>query len=388
MKTLVKTPASHESFQSASNGKGHEGNTIHETSTIVIGAGQAGLSVGYHLAKRGLSFVILDAGHRVGDPWRHRWDSLRLFSPAAYNGLDGMRFPAHPHYFPTKDEMANYLEDYAKKFNLPVRLGMRVDRLARQNGRFIVTAGNHRFEADNVVVAMASYQRPKVPLFAGELDPEIVQMHSVDYKNPSQLRAGGVLLVGAGNSGSEIAMELSRSHRVWMSGRDTGHIPFRIHTMAARFLFIPVVLRFIFHRVLTIKTFIGRMARRKMLHLGGPLVRVKPVDLRAAGVQRVPRVAGVRDGKPVLEDGRVMDVSNVIWCTGFDPGFSWIDLPVHGEHEPRHKGGIVESEPGLYFVGLHFLYAMSSTMIQGAGRDAKRIVKAIQVRMRKMVVKH
>lgn len=383
MKTQLKTP-NVEFAEPSTNGTGYKDKTHHETSTIVIGAGQAGLSVGYHLAKRGLSFAILDAGERIGDAWRHRWDSLRLFTPAAYDGLHGMPFPAPPHYFPTKDEMADYLETYAKKFDLPVRLGMRVDRLTKENGRFVVTAGRHRFEADNVVVAMATFQQPKIPDFAGELDPEIVRMHSADYRNPSQLRAGDVLLVGAGNSGSEIAMELSRTHRVWMSGRDTGHVPFRIQTRAARYLFMPIVLKFVFHRILTINTFIGRADRRKKLNVGGPLIRVKPKDLIAAGVKRAPRMTGIHDGKPVLEDGRVLDVSNVIWCTGFHPGFSWIYLPVHGEVEPKHKGGIVESEPGLYFVGLHFLYAMSSTMIQGVGRDAERIVKAISTRVKRM----
>lgn len=385
MKTQLKTPKV-EFAEPTTNGTGYKDKTHFETSTIVIGAGQAGLSVGYHLAKRGLSFIILDAGERIGDAWRHRWDSLRLFTPAAYDGLHGMPFPAPPHYFPTKDEMADYLEAYAKKFDLPVRLGMRVDSLTRENGRFVVTAGRHRFEADNVVVAMATFQQPKIPDFAGELDPEIVQMHSADYRNPSQLRAGDVLLVGAGNSGSEIAMELSHTHRVWMSGRDTGHVPFRIQTRAARYLFMPIVLKLVFHRILTINTFIGRADRRKKLNVGGPLIRVKPKDLIAAGVKRAPRMTGIHDGKPVLEDGRVLDVSNVIWCTGFHPGFSWIDLPVHGEVEPKHKGGIVESEPGLYFVGLHFLYAMSSTMIQGVGRDAARIVKAISTRVKRMSV--
>ncbi|HEX7014816.1 MAG TPA: NAD(P)-binding domain-containing protein [Cyclobacteriaceae bacterium] len=383
MKTQVKTP-NVEFAQPTSNGTGYKDTAPYEISTIVIGAGQAGLSVGYHLSRLGLPFVILDAGERIGDAWRHRWDSLRLFTPAAYDGLHGMPFPAPPHYFPTKDEMADYLETYAKKFDLPVRLGMRVDRLTKENGRFVVTAGNHRFEADNVVVAMSSYQQPKIPDFAGELDPEIVQMHSADYRNPSQLRAGDVLLVGAGNSGSEIAMELSRTHRVWMSGRDTGHVPFRIQTRAARYLFMPIVLKFVFHRILTINTFIGRADRRKKLNVGGPLIRVKPKDLIAAGVKRAPRMTGIHDGKPVLENGRVLDVSNVIWCTGFHPGFSWINLPIHGEVEPKHKGGIVESEPGLYFVGLHFLYAMSSTMVQGVGRDAKRIAKAIWARIGRM----
>ena len=354
---------------------------LHQTQrydTVVVGAGQAGLSVGYHLAKRGQRFVILEANDRVGDSWRTRWDSLRLFTPARYDGLDGLPFPASRDAFPTKDEMADYLESYATRFELPVETGVRVEELSRNGGdRFMLTAGNRRFEADNVVVAMANYQRPHVPDFARELDPSIVQMHSSEYRRPSQLGDGDVLIVGAGNSGSEIALELARSRRVWMSGRDTGHVPFRIDSLAARLLLVRFVLRIVFHRILTVRTPMGRKARPKVLAAGGPLVRVKPSDLAAAGVERVPRTAGTRDGHPVLDDGRVLDVGNVIWCTGFDPDYSWVDLDVLGEAEPQHERGVATSEPGLYFVGLEFLYAMSSIMVHGVGRDARRVVDEI-----------
>ena len=349
--------------------------------TVVIGAGQAGLATGYHLSRRGLPFVILDANERVGDQWRRRWDSLRLFTPAGYDGIPGLPFPERRHVFPTKDEMGDYLESYARHFHLPVRNGVRVDRLWREDERFLISTGERRIEAENVVVAMANYQQPKVPPFASELDPSIVQFHSIDYRSPSQLKEGPVLLVGAGNSGSEIAMELSRSHPVWMSGRDTGHIPFRIDSFLARKILVRLVLRGLFYRVFTTSTPIGRKVRPKVLHGGGPLIRVKPRDLQAAGVQRVPRTVGVSDGKPVLEDGRVLDVANVIWCTGFHPGFSWIDIPVFGEHEPVHRRGVVESAPGLYFVGLDFLYAFSSTMIHGVGRDADYVVKELAGRV-------
>jgi putative flavoprotein involved in K+ transport len=349
--------------------------------TVVVGGGQAGLSVGYHLSRHGVPFVILDASARVGDTWRRRWDSLRLFTPAQHAGLDGMPFPAAPFSFPTKDEMADYLEAYARRFALPVRSGVRVDRLSRLGDKFIVVAGDKRFEATNVVVAMANYQRPRRPPFAGDLHPDIVQLHSFEYRNAAQLRPGDVLVVGAGNSGAEIAFEAVKSHRTWLAGRETGHVPFRIDGLPARLDLRRLVLRVIFHRVLSIATPLGRKVRPKVLHRAAPLIRIKPKGLIAAGVNRVPKVVGVRSGLPLLEDGRVLDVANVVWCTGFDPGYSWIDLPVFDpDGLPQHEAGVVATEPGLYFVGLHFLYAFSSEMIHGVGRDAARIAGVVAAR--------
>jgi putative flavoprotein involved in K+ transport len=345
--------------------------------TIVIGGGQAGLSVGYHLSQLGRGFVILDAGERVGDAWRYRWDSLRLFTPAKFDGLDGMPFPAPANSFPTKDDVADYLESYADRFALPVRSGVRVDALTHDGSRFVVRAGHRRYTADNVVVAMSNYQQPRIPEYAAQLDPGIVQLHSHEYRNPDQLRPGGVLVVGAGNSGAEIGIELARTHPTYLSGRDTGHIPFRIDGTASRWVLARLVLRGVFHRVLTVATPIGRKVRGKVLGIGGPLIRLKPRDLTDAGIQRVARLAGVRDGLPRLADGRVPDVANIVWCTGYRPGFSWIRLPVLEGEEPRHDRGLVPDLPGLYFVGLHFLYALSSVMIHGVGRDARRIASAI-----------
>lgn len=357
--------------------------TVERIDTVVVGGGQAGLSVGYHLKKRGIQFVILDASSRIGDAWRNRWDSLRVFTPARFSSLDGMPFPADPHSFPSKDAMGDYLEMYARRFQLPVRCGVRVERLSRLGDRFLVVAGNQQIEADNVVVAMANYQRPRIPAFASELHSRIVQIHSIDYRNPSQLQPGRVLIVGAGNSGAEIALDVVRGHETWLSGRDTGHVPFRIDGLLARLLMIRLVLRVVFHRILTVRTPMGRKARARARHVGGTLVRTKPRDLVAAGIKRVPRVARVENGLPVLEDGRVVDVANVVWCTGFHPGFSWIDLPVFGpDGEPQHDSGEVANEPGLFFVGLHFLHAMSSVMIHGVGRDAARIADRISATRR------
>jgi putative flavoprotein involved in K+ transport len=352
---------------------------------IVIGGGQAGLSVGYHLKRRGLRFVILDAQARIGDVWRKRWDSLRLFSPARHDGLDGMRFPAPPTSCPTKDEMADYLEAYAAHFEVPVLTGVTVSRLSRAGELFVIEAGERRFEAAQVVVAMSDYQRPNIPAFARELDPGIVQLHSADYKNPAQLREGGVLLVGAGNSGAEIAMELAPRHRIWMSGRHPGHVPFRFDSFLAKHLLIRLVFRLVFHRLLSARTPIGRKARAQGHTAGVPLIRQKPKQLAAAGVTRAARTIGVRDGRPLLDDGRTMDVANVIWCTGFRGSFPWIDLPIFdGQGRPRHDSGVVTEVPGLYFVGLHFLYALSSSMIHGVGRDADRISEAVAARARSL----
>jgi putative flavoprotein involved in K+ transport len=347
--------------------------------TVVIGGGQAGLSVGHHLARRGRPFLILDANQRVGDAWRRRWDSLRLFTPARYNGLAGIPFPAPAHSFPTKDQVADYLEAYATQSRLPVRTGVRVDRLSRDNGRFVVAAGDRRWEADNVVVAMSTFQVPRVPAFAADLGPDVVQLHSAGYRNPSQLQEGGVLVVGAGNSGAEIAFEVASRHPTWLAGKESGHVPFRIEGAAARYVFQPLLFRVVGHRVLTVDTPIGRKLRPRLISHAAPLVRVKPKDLAAAGIQRVPRVVGVRDGHPLLADQRALEVANVIWCTGFGPDFSWIDLPIFGanQHEPRHHRGVVANQPGLYFVGLFFLYAMSSGFLPGVDRDAEHIVRAI-----------
>src|SRR5215216_4688174 len=344
--------------------------------TVIIGGGQAGLSVGYHLKMQGRPFVILDANERIGDAWRKRWDSLRLFTPARYDGLAGWSFPAPALSFPTKDEMADYLESYAARFDLPVRTGVKVDALSREGDRFVVASGNRLFEADHVVVATGSNQLPKVPSFANELHPSIVELHSSQYRNPSQLQEGAVLVVGAGNSGAVIAFEVSRTHSTYLSGKPSGQLPVRHGPAAARFFF-PVV-RFVGHHVLTLRTPIGRKVQPEFISHGAPLIRVKLKDLIAAGVEQVPRTVGIEDGRPVLKDGRVLDVSNVIWCTGFREEFPWIDLPIFGEdRRPLHERGVVVGEPGLYFVGLHFQYAATSDVLPGVGRDAEYIAKHI-----------
>ena len=345
--------------------------------TVIIGGGQAGLAVGYHLAKRDRPFVILEANQRVGESWRNRWDSLVLFTAAKLSGLPGWPFPAPAWSFPTKDEVAEYVEAYAARFELPVRTGVRVDRLARMGPRLVVASGDQTFEADHVVVATGGFQAPRIPEFASELDPSIMQLHSSQYRNPSQLCDGDVLVVGAGNSGADIALELSRSHRTWLSGRHPGSEPTRPGSAVDRA--VTPAFWYVISNVLSVNNRLGRKLRPRFINNADALVRVKPKDLATAGVVRVARTVRSRDGRPVLEDGAICaDVTNVIWCTGFRTDFGWIDLPIFdGDGQPEHERGIVAAEAGLYFVGLFFLTSLSSSLIGGVGRDAEHIADHI-----------
>jgi putative flavoprotein involved in K+ transport len=192
--------------------------------TVVIGGGQAGLAAAYHLSRRNRSHVVLDAGNRVGDAWRRRWDSLRLFTPAGISHLPGMAFPAPASHLPTKDEMADYLEAYADRFQLPVQLRSRVEAVTREDDQYVVHASDRRMQATNVIVAVGAYPVPRVPSFADQLDPRITQLHSAAYHNPGRLPEGPVLVVGVGNSGAEIAVEIARHRPTLLSGRDIGYI--------------------------------------------------------------------------------------------------------------------------------------------------------------------
>jgi len=356
--------------------------TPEKHNVIVIGAGQAGLSAGYFLKKRNIGFLILDANERVGDSWRNRWDSLKLFTPAKFSSLAGMPYPSDPNYFPTKDEMGDYLEYYARHFNLPVRNNVKIEGLSREGNRYCITSNDKHFEAEHVIIAMSNYQIPKTPNFTKDINPDIVQIHSFDYRHPSQLQDGAVLVVGAGNSGSELALEAARNnHEVWLSGRDTGHIPFNIEGTLAKLIMVRLVIRFLFHRILTTSTPIGKKIRPKVVSQGGPLIRNKPKDFVEYGIKRIPKILGVRDGLPVDENEQVIDVKNIIWCTGFYPAYSWIDIPIFKDREPIQDRGVVKNEPGLYFVGMHFLYSLSSAMIHGAERDAEYVTKTINSRI-------
>ena len=339
---------------------------------IVIGGGQAGLAIGYHLARQRRQFVILDAHPRIGDAWRQRWDSLRLFTPAKYDGLPGMPFPGDRLAFPTKDEQADYLRAYARQFALPVHTGVRADRLYRESGRFVVTAGVSRWEAAQVVVATGGCQVPAIPDVADRIGPSVRQLHSSSYRSPGQLDPGDVLVVGFGNSAAEIALEVSRTHRTWVAGSPGAEIPFRHGRVAARFA-LPVV-RFVGLHVLNQGNPIGRRVIPTLAAEATPLIRTKRRNLAAAGVQFLGRVTGATDGRPTVDEGRSLEVSTVIWCTGYQEDLGWIELPVFDDRgQVIHRRGVVESTPGLYLLGQEFLYSMASATLPGVGRDAKHL---------------
>jgi putative flavoprotein involved in K+ transport len=346
-----------------------------QVETLIVGGGQAGLAVGYHLAQQGGSFLILDENERTGDSWRKRWDSLQLFTPAYLNALPGLEFPGPRSHCPTKDEMADYLEAYAARFDLPVRRGLRVASVVKSTDRYVITAIDQRFEADNVVLATGGYQAAYVPDFAAELDPDIVQLHSSEYRTPSQLREGDVLVVGAANSGAEIALEASATHRTWLSGRHPGSEPTRPGSRLDS-IFTPPFWFFLY-RVARVSNPIGRQLRSQMRNRGLPLARVKPKDLAAAGVVRLPRTTAVIDGKPVMADGRTTDVANVVWCTGYRTMFDWVHLDAFDqEGQPVQDRGVAE-EPGLYFIGLFFQASAASSLVGGVARDAEYIARHI-----------
>jgi putative flavoprotein involved in K+ transport len=356
--------------------------TTQHVETLIIGAGQAGLATGYHLKQHHRNVLIVDAHDRVGDNWRSHWDSLRLFTPAKYDGLPGTPFPANPWAFPSKDEVADYLEAYALRNDLPVRLQTRVDLLERApGGGFTAHLGTEVLISDNVVVATGTRGRtPLVPEFAHALSPSIRQLHSTEYRRPSQLDDGPVLVVGASHSGCEIAYELAERLPVTLAGRYAGNEPLAPGSRWDRFSTPLVVLAA--NHVLTRRTPPGRkvMTYLRGPHHGAPTARIKRHHLEHRGVQwREQRVVGVSpDGRPLLADGTALDVTTVIWCTGFQHDFEWIDLPILDEQGwPREYRGVVDEAPGLFFCGLVFQYAFSSMVLPGVGRDAKYVADRI-----------
>lgn len=347
--------------------------------TIIVGGGQAGLATAHWLAETGREFLVIEASERIGTQWRERYDSLRLFTPGIANGLPGEPFPGPRFTFPSAGELADYLEAYAAPFAERILTGARVTAVdALDGGGFRVATSAGEYRADNVVIAIGSDAVPTVPEVAGQLDPGIRQMHSSRYRNPDQLLPGPVLVVGAGTSGADLALEAVRSgHETWLSGRHPGEIPGSERVRGPIFWFVS-------NYVLSLKNPIGRKARPKIRGGSAPLVRTKRADLDAAGIHRTQaRTVGAVDGKPQLDDGTVLDVANVLWCTGYRADYSFVPAATVGDDGfPLEHDGAAEGVPGLFFVGLVFQRTFASHLVGGVGKDAKLVAEMIGARSR------
>lgn len=334
---------------------------------VVVGAGAAGLAVAWQLRQRGRRFVILDAGARPGDSWRGRYDSLRLFTPARFCELPGLPMRVPPQAHPGKDEMADYLAHYAEQFDLPVRADslVRTHRFGRDGHR--LSGDDFTIGTDRLIVATGADRAPAVPDFARDLAPGLRQLHSSDYRRPADLPDGPVLVVGAGTAGADLALELSATREVWLAGDSTGHVPVGVSRSA-------LVRRLVYDRRVPAGG-LGRLVRHRLARRGGPLIWHTEDFLRRSGVRRVPRVSGVRDGRPHLADGRVAAVAAVVWCTGFRPGFEWMDARAVGpDGWPRHRHGVSVALPGLGYVGLRQQHTFGSGFLGAMAGDAAHVV--------------
>jgi putative flavoprotein involved in K+ transport len=338
---------------------------------IVIGGGQAGLAMGWHLARQGRDFLILDNAARVGDAWRTHWDSLRLFTPARYDALPGMEFPAEPDHLPGKDEVADYLERYAWVFGLPVRSGERVWAIRRAPGGrgFLVETSVCVYQAEQVVVATGPFQTPLIPGVGSALPREITQLHSSRYRNPSQLPDGPVLVVGGANSGVQIAAELAATRPTWLAvGEKLPRLP---TTLLGTSVF--TWLERIGAMDLSVDTKLGRRASTRDVLIGESPRRVA----RALGVKLTGRVTKPTQQGVRTADGAVIEPATVVWATGFRMDFSYVRLPVFDERErPIHLRGVT-AEPGLYFLGLPWQHTRGSALLGWVGRDAAHLAEQI-----------
>ena len=337
--------------------------------TIIIGAGQAGLATGRHLQQLGEDFVILDGNARVGDQWRSHWDSLRLYSPAKYDGLPGLEFPGDPDGYPTRDEVIAYLESYAEAFELPVGLSSDVKKLDRGgDGRFRLELGEESITAGQVVVATGPFQTPYVPKLAERLGREVFQLHAVRYRRPEGL-PWTVLVVGGGNTGFQIAKELAVTHRVVLSvGSSQKPLPQRV---LGRDLFWWLTKA----RLLEVNVE-SRLGRR--LSTRDTLIGSSPRELAEDyGVELKPRAVDAEGRTVRFEDESELEVDGVIWATGYRPDYSWIQLPVFDEAgRPRHRRGVTDV-PGLYFLGLTWQHTRGSALIGWVEDDAEFIAGQI-----------
>ena len=337
---------------------------------VVIGAGQAGLTMGQVLARRGRRFLILEAADSIGSAWRVRWDSLKLFTPRRYSGLPGLPFPGDPEGYPDRDEVIAYLEKYGEAFELPIELNSAVKKLTAGERGYILDVDGRTVTADHVVVATGPFQTPYVPEVASRLEPEVFQTHSTGYRKPSDVPDGTVLVVGGGNTGFQIAKELSATHDVRLSvGSRQTPLPQRL---LGRDLFWWLTKSRVLYT--TADSPLGRRMRHRETLIGS-----SPRELRRRyGVQLTPRVVDAAGRAVRFDDGSELEVDAVIWATGYRPDYSWIDVPVFdSDGRLQHRRGVTDA-PGLYFLGLTWQHTRGSALIGWVKGDSEFIAEQIE----------
>jgi putative flavoprotein involved in K+ transport len=337
---------------------------------VVVGAGQAGLAIGHFLAQQGRDFTILDAADEPAAAWRARWDSLRLFTSARYDALPGLAFPGDPDRYPTRDEVASYLTDYARAFDLPVELGSRVHRIGKSDGAYRVELDDRTYEAQQVVVATGPFQVPFVPAIAERLDTGVVQMHSTAYRSPESMPDGRLLVVGGGNTGFQIAEELSASREVHLS-IGTRQMPLPQRVLGRDFFW------YLDKTGLIRKTAASRIGRR-MRQREDTLIGSSPRGARRHGIQFHERAVDATGSTVSFSDGGKLDVGGIVWATGFRADHAWIDVEVFDETgRVVHERGVTSS-PGLYFLGLPWQHTRGSALLGWVKDDAEYLAQQIE----------
>ncbi|WP_299093595.1 NAD(P)-binding domain-containing protein [uncultured Metabacillus sp.] len=345
---------------------------VNRYNTIIVGAGQAGLAMGYYLRDMTNSFLLIESHARVGDSWRLRYDSLRLFTPRSHSALPGMSLPGDQNGYPTKDEVADYLEEYAKKFNLPVKLNTKITKVSKEEDNFhIITNSGEEFLTKNLIIATGPFQKPSIPDFSDKIPNDIFQIHSAHYKNPSQLKDGTTLVVGGGNSGMQIAAELSSTRDVYLSlGKKPKFLPYQVFNKSIFWWF----------SVLGISKLTVDSKPGQFLKKNDPIIGKEIIPLVKEGkVKMLPRTTGFSDQKIKFENGNEIQPKNIIWATGFKPDYDWLDISniFDEKGNPIHERGVTK-EPGLFFIGLSWQYRRGSALLLGVGEDAKYLAGKLQ----------
>ncbi|KAA0549848.1 SidA/IucD/PvdA family monooxygenase [Bacillus sp. BGMRC 2118] len=343
---------------------------------VIIGAGQAGLSIGYYLKKAEVSFLLLDKSTEIGASWRSRYDSLKLFTPRSYSTLPGLQLTGNENSYPNKDEIADYLVTYANTYTLPVQLNTVVEELTQlSDGSFTILTNNGTYLTKQVVVATGPFQAPHIPSTAANLSQEVLQLHSSEYQNSNQLIDGDVLVVGGGNSGAQIAVELSKERRVFLSvGHKMVFLPQDIGNKSIFSYFDKLGI----YRAST-DSFIGKWIRSKPDPIFG--YELKGCLQNGKVIQKPRTTAIYNDNTIGFEDGSTLSVKNVIWSTGFRSDYSWMKMKnmkniLNSTGNPIHTRG-VSNVKGLYFLGLPWQSSRGSALLQGVGADAEYILNQI-----------